>query len=143
MIHVSYSYARRSQKTLAAPPEVFHIRQLSYPLAVTVYHMLECQSMDVLPCPSYRSDRLHFAEAQGLRHDNIATDNESSWCIFSIEVRNTYGSPFEVTFQRKQEGTPLVTTSTTVPPGSTSRCHRCHCPSGNTAETKAAGSSFH
>lgn len=26
------------------------------------------------------------------------------WCLFSIDVRNTYGSPFEVTLKRVQKG---------------------------------------
>ena len=26
------------------------------------------------------------------------------WCLFTIDVRNTYGLPFEVTFERIQEG---------------------------------------
>ena len=32
----------------------------------------------------------------------------ADWCIFSIEVRNTYGLPFEVTFERNQEGQTLL-----------------------------------
>lgn len=65
----------------------------------------------------------------------------AEWCIFSIEVRNTYGLPFEVTFERDQEGrwnivcrsiSPNPCTgaehasiTTLVPPGSTSR-YVCH-----------------
>ena len=32
----------------------------------------------------------------------------ADWCIFSVEVRNTYGLPFEVTFERDQPGECLV-----------------------------------
>jgi hypothetical protein len=30
---------------------------------------------------------------------------DQGWCLFSIEVRNTYGLPFEVIFERIDEGT--------------------------------------
>ena len=29
---------------------------------------------------------------------------EEGWCLFTIDVRNTYGLPFEVTLERVQEG---------------------------------------
>jgi len=29
---------------------------------------------------------------------------EEGWCLFSIDVRNTYGLPFEVTLERVQKG---------------------------------------
>jgi hypothetical protein len=29
-------------------------------------------------------------------------DDEASWCLFSIEIRNTCGLPFEVTFHHGQ-----------------------------------------
>jgi len=29
---------------------------------------------------------------------------DHNWCLFSIEVRNTYGLPFEVTFERMDKG---------------------------------------
>lgn len=48
-------------------------------------------------------------------------DDEAKWCLFSVEVRNTYGLPFEVTFDRVQEGTQRVSTTCSVPPGSTTR----------------------
>jgi hypothetical protein len=67
---------------------------------VTVYHMLECHGMDILPFPSYPSE---------LDEDQTDTDdqyigNEAGWCLFSVEVRNTYGLPFEVSFERIQQG---------------------------------------
>jgi trafficking protein particle complex subunit 9 len=94
-IHVSYSYAHRST---GAEPNVFHTRQLSYPLMVTVYHMLECHGMDLLPFPSY-SPPNSAQESQGNGDDN------ADWCLFTIDVRNTYGSPFEVSIERVQKGT--------------------------------------
>ena len=109
VIHVSYAYVKRPQETLTTPTEVFHTRQLSYPVLVTVYHMLECDAMDILsytgatttlPPTANDNDFLDAKARKSLLHVGDIAD----WCIFSIEVRNTYGSPFEVTFERKQEG---------------------------------------
>ena len=64
---------------------------------------------------------------------------DQGWCLFSIEVRNTYGLPFEVAFERIDEGEEwtaspspgcvesppdnvVASTCRTVPPGSTCRC---------------------
>lgn len=144
-INVSYAYVRRSEEApQAKPPDVFYTRQLSYPVLVTVYHMLECHAMDIL---SYwnasavvtRSDDAHeeLAEARA-RKALLNVGDIADWCLFSIEVRNAYGLPFEVTFERDQESAcpPLVSrarisneivdaesTSTTslVAPGSTCR----------------------
>ncbi|KAF7323014.1 hypothetical protein HMN09_00081100 [Mycena chlorophos] len=115
-IHMSYSYVKRPTTSEDSAPSVFHTRQLSYPVMVTVYHMLECQGMDILPFSSYPSD---LEEST----DEDYRGNEAGWCLFSVEVRNTYGLPFDVSFERIQEGTgkQRSTTSTTVSPGSTSR----------------------
>ncbi|KAJ6630827.1 TRAPP II complex [Mycena sp. CBHHK59/15] len=116
-IHVSYSYVHRPGASLDTPPEVFHTRQLSYPLMVTVYHMLECHGMDILPFPSYTPE----LDGEQTETDEQYLGDEAGWCLFSVEIRNTYGLPFEVSFERVQQGKPRVTTSTTVSPGSTSR----------------------
>lgn len=71
------------------------------------------------------------------RRDLLNVDDDAEWCLFSVEVRNTYGLPFEVTFERDQPGTSHLirlqlvlkllqdavhaSTSALVAPGSTSR----------------------
>ena len=91
VIHVSYAYVKRPQDSLQEPPEVFHTRQLSYPVLVTVYHMLECHSMDILP----------YSDTISAFHGNTppkSADSErcnaflnigdaADWCIFCVEVR--------------------------------------------------------
>ncbi|KIY72144.1 hypothetical protein CYLTODRAFT_434842 [Cylindrobasidium torrendii FP15055 ss-10] len=94
-IYATYAHVNRADQETA---EVFHTRQLSYPLMVTVYRMLECQVMDIHPYPG-----------------------KSDWCMFSVEIRNTYGSPFEVIIERTQEGLDSESATTTIAPGSTSR----------------------
>ncbi len=93
-IHATYACIERSSET---PPEVFHTRQLSYPLMVTVYHMLDCQAMDILPLP------LHDDDSRPGK-SQLPKSDIPGWCLFSIEVRNSYGTPFEVTIERVQQG---------------------------------------
>ncbi|KAJ6496720.1 TRAPP II complex [Mycena vitilis] len=116
-IHVSYSYVHRDPDSLTPSPGVFHTRQLSYPVMVTVYHMLECHGMDILPFPSVPLD----LDEERTGDDDQYRGDEAGWCLFSVEVRNTYGLPFEVSFERIYQGRARGTTSTTVSPGSTSR----------------------
>ena len=40
----------------------------------------------------------------GYHDPSMGESEDQSWCLFSIEVRNTYGLPFEVTFERIDEG---------------------------------------
>ncbi|ETW85889.1 hypothetical protein HETIRDRAFT_42700 [Heterobasidion irregulare TC 32-1] len=123
-IHVAYGYVHRKQDTLQKPSDVFHTRRLSYPVLVTVYHMLECHRMDILP---FRPQAVFNSnDDQGDNNSDTARKkllcvDEDSWCLFSIDVRNTYGLPFEVTFDRIQEGSLHASTTCLVAPGSTSR----------------------
>lgn len=126
---------------------MFYTRQLSYPVLVTVYHMLECQAMDILSYTGTTTTTSSDDDADEVtleaktRTSLLHVGEIADWCIFSIEVRNTYGLPFEVTFERIQEGefstlhlqevqsvkheslTGVEHASVTslVPPGSTSR----------------------
>ncbi|KAH9901034.1 TRAPP II complex [Cubamyces lactineus] len=126
-IHVSYAFVHRPQDRLQEPSEVFYTRQLSYPVLVTVYHMLECQGMDILSYTgatttiSADDDFDETSPEAKARKALLHVGDIADWCIFSIEVRNTYGLPFEVTFERNQEGVEHASITSLVPPGSTSR----------------------
>jgi Transport protein Trs120 or TRAPPC9, TRAPP II complex subunit len=108
-IHISYAHVHR--QPLEEPLDVFHSRQLSYPVVITVYDMLECHGMDIIPFPS-RGIPHHYDESVQnttvARRSILHVGDERGWCLFSIEVRNTYGLPFEVTFDRMQEGLPTI-----------------------------------
>ncbi|KAH9951944.1 TRAPP II complex [Amylocystis lapponica] len=126
-VNFAYAYVHRRHATLEKPPDVFHTRQLTYPVLVTVYHMLECHAMDIL---TYSSSTLSTLlgppdkdeePAVRARRALLNVDDVEDWCLFSIEVRNMYGLPFEVTFERNQLGVQPASTTTLVPPGSTSR----------------------
>lgn len=97
-IHISYACSRQA---LEADPPVdnFYARQLTYPVLVTVYHMLECYDMDILSY-SGLDDRV----GAGCLDPFPQESEDYNWCLFSIEVRNTYGLPFEVTFERMEKG---------------------------------------
>jgi hypothetical protein len=72
--------------------------------------MLECHNMDIIPFPDFAT--LDFSEnlAAGPISSRSVFDinDEPGWCLFSIEVRNTYSMPFEVIFERLQEGADLA-----------------------------------
>lgn len=100
-IFISYGYLRRRQSNLSRPSETFHTRQVTYPVLVTVYHMLECHNMDIFPLVvgDYEAEKTPANKRQSLFNDV-----EEGWCLFTIDVRNTYGLPFEVTLERVQKG---------------------------------------
>ncbi|QRW27635.1 transport protein particle subunit [Rhizoctonia solani] len=102
----NYAYTLLVRAPRPGPiPESFFLRSLYYPLLVTVYHTLECHAMDIVPYGG------------GLTSD----DSPKLWCLFMIDVKNLYGQPFEVTFERTQEGTDPASTTRLVAPGATSR----------------------
>ncbi|KAF5391257.1 hypothetical protein D9757_001865 [Collybiopsis confluens] len=116
-IHTSYSYINRDSPN-GQKNSVFYTRQLSYPLMVTVYRMLESHGMDILPYPSYPGE----PNSEVAKHDsNLFVEDKAAWCLFFIDVKNTYGIPFEVSIERIQEGVPWAEAVINVPPGSTSR----------------------
>ncbi|KDQ60798.1 hypothetical protein JAAARDRAFT_31778 [Jaapia argillacea MUCL 33604] len=121
-IQVSYANVKRRQTSLQKPVDVFYTRQATYPVLVTVYHMLECHSMDIIPYHGTdvrgeptKPSSWEIGELLSQIGDGVG------WCLFSVDVRNTYGLPFEVTFSRVQEGAPEASVTSLVPPGSTTR----------------------
>lgn len=72
---------------------------------VTVYHMLECHGMNILSFSRHSAEVDIDDQIVRMWRDELKVDGEAHWCLFSIQVRNTYGLPFDVTFERVQEGT--------------------------------------
>jgi hypothetical protein len=66
--------------------------------------------MDIIPFPDFAtldvSDNLVAGPVSSRSIFDV--NDESGWCLFSIEVRNTYSMPFEVTFERLQEGADMA-----------------------------------
>jgi len=64
--------------------------------------MLECHNMDIFPLVvgDYEAEKTPANKRWALFNDV----EEEGWCLFSIDIRNTYGSPFEVTLERVQKG---------------------------------------
>lgn len=65
--------------------------------------MLECHDMSLMPMVDVDYDISGWA---GNSATQILSEVEdlTDWCLFAIDVRNTYGLPFEVTFEREQAG---------------------------------------
>ncbi|KIJ44069.1 hypothetical protein M422DRAFT_252562 [Sphaerobolus stellatus SS14] len=115
-------FTRTNPSESLTPSDTFYTRQVIYPILVTVYNTLECYDMDVL---SFTTPK---AFLQSETHNDyeewkqvLETLPEGDWCIFTVNVRNTYGIPFEVNFERNQEGTSRNTATRLVAPGSTTR----------------------
>ena len=81
-------------------------------MLVTVYNTLECHGMVILPFASVAAVQESSAmggavatEREGWKRTLEGVGEEDGeWCLFTVDVRNTYGIPFEVTFERDQEG---------------------------------------
>ncbi|TFY82625.1 hypothetical protein EWM64_g1393 [Hericium alpestre] len=92
---------------------------------VTVYHMLECHRMDILPFShgdidnSQEERQTSVVTPADVRKALLNVGEEDGWCLFSIDVRNTYGLPFEVEFVPTD--VPTATATCLIAPGSTSR----------------------
>lgn len=56
------------------------------------------------PSPSLGSiPRQRIEEAAEIRlRDTIASESDIEHCLVSIDIRNVYGQPFEVTFERRE-----------------------------------------
>lgn len=119
-VHIAYSQVNREREEQVPTPEVFYTRQLSYPVTVTVYHMLECHDLRLMPMVDVNYDDIGSRACNSVIHLLPEVDDPTEWCLFAIDVRNTYGLPFEVTFEREQAETQNAAVSSTVPPGSMS-----------------------
>ncbi|KAG8935684.1 hypothetical protein FRC02_006960 [Tulasnella sp. 418] len=126
-VQVSYAYTRPA---LDKGAEVFYTRQLFYPIQVTVYHTLECLGLDIVPYWREGDEGTvplpEWCSEEDLKRRDLLNiykndDGAHEWCLLTVDVRNMYAIPFEVTFDRQQEGVPTASTTRLVSPGSTSR----------------------
>lgn len=63
--------------------------------------------MDIISFASMTSplSAENLEEEERSRRALLSVDGDSSeWCLWSLDVRNLYGRPFEVIFDRNQEG---------------------------------------
>ena len=60
--------------------------------------------MDILPFPSYAGNSEFHEQLQTGKRKDLVLDESWGWCLFSVEVRNAYGLPFDVTFSRVEDG---------------------------------------
>ncbi|OCB84083.1 hypothetical protein A7U60_g8755 [Sanghuangporus baumii] len=110
---ISYSYARRERDSSSPPPSTFFTRQLLFPVLVTVYQMLECSGMNILPISALATVKDGHNEWNNL----LAGVDDSGWSVLTLDVQNIYGLAFEVILSYNSK----VSTSRVIPPGSTYR----------------------
>lgn len=79
---------------------MFHTRQITFPILMSVYNTLECTSLDILRIPSSKSPSAHSSSVEG--GDGLEMDDPEDRCLVAVDVRNLYGQPFEVTFEATQ-----------------------------------------
>lgn len=93
--------------------DVFHSRQIIYPVNVTVYHTLEFSNLDIIPLfpSSTASSTLRPNPTTADRTNDLTTplmgvppSQEGDYCLVSVDVSNVYGLPFDVTLERHQDG---------------------------------------
>lgn len=102
--------------------------------------MLESQGMSIYSFEPEQHGDQHSAHQESIHSSLANLPDKVDWCIFSIEIRNSYGLPFEVAFECEQAGenslprvaglsnltcgileSQKTSTTVTVSPGTTSR----------------------
>ncbi|EIW73613.1 hypothetical protein TREMEDRAFT_26647, partial [Tremella mesenterica DSM 1558] len=112
----------------------FFTRHLDFPVLFTVYHTLESHSLDLtrlLPSPSLSSPetksngsidqstaKSSTSHADDILRSKLGEESDNAHCLVSLDVRNVYGVPFEVSIGRTGDNSQ---TSRLVPPGATER----------------------
>jgi len=113
-------------------PNLFHTRQITFPVMFTVYHTLETQALDLVrlvspssaptingklarpnghlhPSAPTTPRRVSFDPVfqDSLRHQ-LAEENDEAHCLVGLDVRNVYGVPFEVSLVRSQGSSEFI-----------------------------------
>ncbi|TXT13431.1 hypothetical protein VHUM_00798 [Vanrija humicola] len=135
-IRIDYGYVNRKEEGASS---TFYTRRLTFPMLFTVYHTLECYSLDVVRLPRPKSSQLTDKEegsANGptsppafstsadddLQRALAQTDDRD--VLFCINIRNVYSVPFEVALgaaETSDESTKPLVVTRLVPPGATER----------------------
>lgn len=124
-VQMSYSFVNRQKLSTSEPDsepqelssstssDVFHTRQITYPVNVTVYHTLEFSNLDIIPLFASASPLTPIPSAISLHSSSndlttslldVPPSEQSDYCLVSVDVSNIYGLPFDVTLERHQEG---------------------------------------
>lgn len=129
-IRVDYGYVNRSSSSDL--PSKFHTRQITFPILFTVYHTFEPHSLDLVRFERPRLKSINIDREAGKTRGNgleiptskpptprktsfaVTSDDalrsrmgeeaDDEHCLASLSVRNVFGVPFEVTLERKGDG---------------------------------------
>lgn len=106
-VQMTYSYVHRDtsgSESQLSSSDVFHTRQIIYPVHVTVYHTLEFSNLDIIPLFSHHSNSTSPNSHDLTRSLLDVPSHDGDYCLVSVDVSNLYGQPFHVTLERHQEG---------------------------------------
>ncbi|KAK8858467.1 hypothetical protein IAR55_002694 [Kwoniella newhampshirensis] len=124
--------------------QAFYTRQITFPVLFTVYHTIECHSLDLIRFEQSSSNSLedssgasqtgrpngtlhHSTSSSALAEEQLRRaleeESDANHCLLSLNVKNVYGVPFEVTLGRKGDDieSTALTCTRLVPPGATER----------------------
>lgn len=102
IIQVSYAYAQRKGNNLQEPLKSFYTRRIVFPVIVSVFEVLECSSMNILPLSALTTNS-SLNEWQSLFKNRSGFD----WCALTLDVQNIYGLAFEVTLSYDQQSSSI------------------------------------
>lgn len=102
MVQFSYSSVQRDNEKVEGPLSCFYTRQLPFPVLFTVFQMLECSGMNIVPLSSLGKG---VSEDYDMSWEALLKDtNDFDWCALTLDVQNMYGLPFEVTLMSESKG---------------------------------------
>lgn len=99
-INITYSYTDFPGDITQDEPTSFFTRQLLFPVIVSVYQMLECTGLSIMPVSQLV---LLDKDTQSEWYTLFKGLDEHEWCLLVLDVQNTYGLPFEVTVSNSDE----------------------------------------
>ncbi len=117
MVNFSYGYINRhssdnlSTKGFSSLQDIFHLRQIQYPINVTVFHTLECNNLDIIPLRKFHSLPLlgeNAPQEDQARKKLLGEGKPGEYCLISLDISNVFGMPFNATLSRRQAGNVAV-----------------------------------
>ncbi|CDZ96830.1 Targeting complex (TRAPP) subunit [Phaffia rhodozyma] len=136
-IQIDYALINRSPEN---PSAIFHTRQITLSILMSVYNTLESTSLDILRIPSFTSSRARLTSSnlsltertvdlpldrqeESSIKDGFEMKDPEDQCLVAIDIRNVYGQPFEVTLEATKvyEGRKRKSSTRLVTPGCTER----------------------
>ncbi|ODN75626.1 hypothetical protein L198_08156 [Cryptococcus wingfieldii CBS 7118] len=126
LINIDYGYVNTRDKTVSPNNDAdsapvsnsFYTRRISFPVMFTIYHAIECHSLDLTYLGGSEISSQSSKDAS--LYEVVSAENDTDHCLLGLSFSNVYGVPFEVTLARKGEKAEAKCTRL-IPPGATER----------------------